>query len=77
MTWKLAVYLNLMSNFLTFKVANPVPRCAHPDWLHKRLLEKNDIYRQHKISEMFAPVKKVSKYIFALFNTFKLKNQVL
>ena len=34
---------------------NPVPRCKHPDWLHKKLLEKNDVFRQKKISEMFMP----------------------
>eukprot|EP00794_Sanderia_malayensis_P002850 gene2850-3296_t len=39
-------------------VSNPVPRCHHPDWLSKKLLEKNDVLRQHKISSMFAPVKK-------------------
>ena len=37
------------------QVANPVPRCKHPDWLHKKLLEKNDVFRQKKISEMFMP----------------------
>lgn len=25
----------------------------HPDWLHKKLLEKNDIYKQKKINELF------------------------
>lgn len=33
---------------------NPVPRVRHPDWLHKKLLEKNDIYKQKKISELFS-----------------------
>lgn len=32
---------------------NPVPRVKHPDWLHKKLLEKNDVYKQKKISELF------------------------
>uniref|UniRef100_A0A1A8EVY7 DNA polymerase epsilon catalytic subunit n=1 Tax=Nothobranchius korthausae TaxID=1143690 RepID=A0A1A8EVY7_9TELE len=27
------------------QVKNPVPRVRHPDWLHKKLLEKNDIYK--------------------------------
>eukprot|EP00112_Aurelia_sp_Birch-Aquarium-sp1_P000107 Seg1008.10 transcript_id=Seg1008.10/GoldUCD/mRNA.D3Y31 product="DNA polymerase epsilon catalytic subunit A" protein_id=Seg1008.10/GoldUCD/D3Y31 len=40
-------------------ISNPVPRCPHPDWLHKKLLEKNDVLKQHKISEMFAPAKKM------------------
>jgi DNA polymerase epsilon subunit 1 len=35
--------------------ANPVPRVAHPDWLHKRILEKNDRMRQRKITDMFRP----------------------
>lgn len=30
-----------------------MPRVRHPDWLHKKLLEKNDIYKQKKISELF------------------------
>ncbi|XP_077998858.1 DNA polymerase epsilon catalytic subunit A-like [Glandiceps talaboti] len=40
------------------QVSNPVPRVHHPDWLHKKLLEKNDIFKQQRISEMFAPVQK-------------------
>ena len=35
------------------QVANPVPRVKHPDWLHKRLLEKNDVFRQKQILDMF------------------------
>ena len=27
---------------------------THPDWLAKRLMEKNDVCKQQKISEMFA-----------------------
>ena len=34
-------------------VANPVPRIAHPDWLHKKMLEKNDVYKQRKITDIF------------------------
>lgn len=30
-----------------------MPRVKHPDWLHKKLLEKNDICKQKKISELF------------------------
>ncbi|KAK2153411.1 hypothetical protein LSH36_298g04118 [Paralvinella palmiformis] len=36
-------------------VANPVPRIPHPDWLHKKMLEKNDVYKQKRINEMFVP----------------------
>ncbi|XP_005403009.1 PREDICTED: DNA polymerase epsilon catalytic subunit A isoform X4 [Chinchilla lanigera] len=35
------------------QVKNPVPRVRHPDWLHKKLLEKSDVYKQKKISELF------------------------
>eukprot|EP00061_Rhincodon_typus_P016335 g44504.t1 len=38
---------------IPFQVKNPVPRVRHPDWLHKKLLEKNDVYKQKKISELF------------------------
>ena len=34
-------------------VPNPVPRVQHPDWLHKKIVEKNDTLKQRKISEMF------------------------
>lgn len=30
-----------------------MPRVKHPEWLHRKLLEKNDIYKQKKISELF------------------------
>ncbi len=30
-----------------------MPRIQHPDWLHKKMLEKNDTLKQRKISEMF------------------------
>ena len=39
-------------------VTNPVPRVAHPDWLHKKLLEKNDVFKQKRINEMFMPAPK-------------------
>lgn len=35
-------------------VANPVPRCVHPDWLRKKLLEKNDVFQQARITDMFS-----------------------
>ncbi|KAF7989243.1 hypothetical protein HCN44_007840 [Aphidius gifuensis] len=35
-------------------VANPVPRVKHPDWLHKRLLEKNNTNKQRKITDLFS-----------------------
>ena len=36
------------------RVDNPVPRVAHPDWLHRRLTEKHDVVKQRKLSDMFA-----------------------
>ena len=36
------------------KVANPVPRVRHPDWLHKALVERRDPMKQQRISEIFA-----------------------
>ncbi|CAG9765603.1 unnamed protein product [Ceutorhynchus assimilis] len=35
-------------------VANPVPRVPHPVWLHKKILEKNDTYKQRRITDMFS-----------------------
>ena len=34
-------------------LSNPVPRVGHPDWLHKKMLEKNDVFKQRRINEMF------------------------
>ena len=39
--------------FFTQGVPNPVPRVRHPDWLHKKIMEKTDTLKQRKISEMF------------------------
>lgn len=39
-------------------VSNPVPRCQHPDWLRKRLLEKNDVFQQQRITDIFSKAKK-------------------
>ncbi|KAH9489960.1 hypothetical protein Btru_036333 [Bulinus truncatus] len=36
-------------------VSNPVPRIPHPDWLRKKLLDRNDVFKQKKINEIFAP----------------------
>lgn len=37
---------------------NPVPRVAHPDWLHKKVREKEDKFRQKKLADMFSSLKK-------------------
>jgi DNA polymerase epsilon subunit 1 len=35
-------------------VANPVPRVAHPEWLYKKLRDKNDKYQQRSLKDMFS-----------------------
>jgi DNA polymerase epsilon subunit 1 len=46
--------VNAFNNFVSLQgVPNPVPRVQHPDWLHKKIVEKNDTLKQRKISEMF------------------------
>ncbi|KAH8310400.1 hypothetical protein KR044_001123, partial [Drosophila immigrans] len=35
-------------------LSNPVPRVQHPEWLHKKMLEKNDVLKQRRINEMFS-----------------------
>ncbi|ESW04397.1 hypothetical protein PHAVU_011G091900 [Phaseolus vulgaris] len=35
------------------KVSNPVPRVVHPDWLHKKVREKEDRFRQRKLVDVF------------------------
>ncbi|CAJ1979167.1 unnamed protein product [Sphenostylis stenocarpa] len=35
------------------KVSNPVPRVVHPDWLHKKVREKEDKLRQRKLVDAF------------------------
>nr|XP_003707004.1 PREDICTED: DNA polymerase epsilon catalytic subunit A [Megachile rotundata] len=37
---------------------NPVPRVKHPDWLHKRVMEKGATHKQKKITDLFATVPK-------------------
>ncbi|PLW15756.1 hypothetical protein PCANC_13456 [Puccinia coronata f. sp. avenae] len=36
------------------KVSNPVPRIHHPDWLARRVATREDTFKQHKITDMFA-----------------------
>jgi DNA polymerase epsilon subunit 1 len=35
------------------KVANPVPRIRHPDWLHRRVVAMDDKFKQHKVTDFF------------------------
>ncbi|KAH7671411.1 DNA polymerase epsilon subunit 1 protein [Dioscorea alata] len=40
------------------KVSNPVPRVVHPDWLHRKVREKEERFRQRKLIDLFAPIRK-------------------
>lgn len=40
-----------------------MPRVSHPDWLNKRLLEKNDICKQQKITELFKKAPKLVEQV--------------
>ena len=35
------------------KVANPVPRIRHPDWLHRRVVGAVDKFKQNKLTDFF------------------------
>lgn len=35
------------------KVSNPVPRVPHPDWLDRRIRQKEDKFQQKKMTDMF------------------------
>ncbi|CAL8464190.1 g3725 [Coccomyxa elongata] len=37
------------------RVANPVPRVKHPDWLHKKVREKDDRHQQKKLDGFLRP----------------------
>eukprot|EP01135_Chromosphaera_perkinsii_P002657 Nk52_evm25s226 gene=Nk52_evmTU25s226 len=39
-------------------ISNPVPRVRHPDWLFKRVAEKNDSFKQMRIDNMFKRIQK-------------------
>ncbi|XP_055677958.1 DNA polymerase epsilon catalytic subunit 1 [Lutzomyia longipalpis] len=41
-------------------LSNPVERVAHPEWLHKKILQKEDVFKQRKIDEIFAAQPKPS-----------------
>ena len=45
-------------NFRILQVANPVPRVVHPDWLHKKVREKEEKFRQRKLVDMFCSLKR-------------------
>ena len=35
------------------KIANPVPRVKHPDWLGRLVREKHDPFKQRKLADLF------------------------
>ncbi|XP_031367995.1 DNA polymerase epsilon catalytic subunit 1 [Apis dorsata] len=39
-------------------LSNPVPRVKHPDWLHKRVMEKSATHKQRKITDVFSIIHK-------------------
>uniref|UniRef100_V9IM32 DNA polymerase epsilon catalytic subunit n=1 Tax=Apis cerana TaxID=7461 RepID=V9IM32_APICE len=39
-------------------LSNPVPRVKHPDWLHKRVMEKSATHKQRKITDVFSVIHK-------------------
>lgn len=43
------------------RVPNPVPRVVHPDWLHKKVTEKEDKHKQAKVDTLFAAARGKSK----------------
>jgi DNA polymerase epsilon subunit 1 len=54
---KLSTSLSLLCAFCLMisilQVTNPVPRVVHPDWLHKKVREKDDKFRQRKLVDIF------------------------
>ncbi|KAJ5290335.1 uncharacterized protein N7443_010588 [Penicillium atrosanguineum] len=50
------------------KIRNPVPRVAHPDWLQRRINQKDDKFKQKKMTDLFeksekAPLSSISANI--------------
>ncbi|KAK9075077.1 hypothetical protein SSX86_003396 [Deinandra increscens subsp. villosa] len=43
------------------KVSNPVPRVVHPDWLYKKVREKEDKIKQRKLGDFFSSVNEIKK----------------
>ncbi|XP_068664091.1 DNA polymerase epsilon catalytic subunit A-like isoform X2 [Aristolochia californica] len=40
------------------KVVNPVPRVIHPDWLHRKIRDREDKFRQRKLVDIFRSMNK-------------------
>ncbi|EFN52544.1 hypothetical protein CHLNCDRAFT_26745 [Chlorella variabilis] len=45
------------------RLANPVPRVKHPDWLHKKVQEKEDTFKQTRIDALFGAAAKVGRRV--------------
>lgn len=56
-------------------ISNPVPRVQHPDWLHKKMLEKNDTFKQRRINEMFVAKPKPVEVVKDIEDSVKGKSQ--
>ncbi|XP_053980973.1 DNA polymerase epsilon catalytic subunit 1 [Hylaeus volcanicus] len=41
---------------------NPVPRVKHPDWLHKKVMEKSATHKQKKITDIFSAAPRDQEY---------------
>lgn len=57
----LLTYISFILHFKNVRilqVANPVPRVVHPDWLHKKVREKEEKFRQRKLVDMFCSWKR-------------------
>lgn len=42
------------------KLRNPVPRVAHPDWLQRRINQKDDKFKQKKMTDLFEKSEKAA-----------------
>ncbi|KAJ7293865.1 hypothetical protein C8J57DRAFT_1112502 [Mycena rebaudengoi] len=47
------------------KVANPVPRVRHPDWLHRRVAGAVDKFKQNKVTDFFKVMSEEEKALQA------------
>ena len=45
------------------RIANPVPRCVHPDWLRKVVREKLDPFKQKSMTNFFTQLKEGEKNV--------------
>ncbi|CAF4650722.1 unnamed protein product, partial [Rotaria sp. Silwood2] len=48
----------VIANVLRDAPVTELPRVSHPDWLHKCLGEKNSLYKQKRITDVFNSIDK-------------------